>query len=304
MAALGIDVGGSAIKSVVLSSDGYVVRSAVPTPADPVSLLDAVVACTAAWEEDGPVGVALPGVYDRRTDRVFLLPNVPGDWSQLDVRGEIAARTGRNIVVCNDARAFAQAEHCRGAAAGVSDALFVVLGTGVGGAVLSGGRLSLGWQDRAGEIGHICVDPSGPACGCGAHGCLETYIGAAGLVARTREALAAAGRADPAGVPTNELTAPAILRAAQSGDPVAGAVVAAAVAALARGLGAAVGVTAPEMVVLGGGLAAGLTPWLDGFAATVQAYARLAATPTVVLARHGRYAGAVGAALWAERPPV
>jgi glucokinase len=269
-----------------------------------VSLLDAVVACAAAWEDDGPVGVALPGVYDRRADRVLLLPNVPGDWSQLAVRGEIAARTGRTVVMCNDARAFAQAELCRGAAAGVSDALFVVLGTGVGGAVLSGGRLCLGWQDRAGEIGHICVDPSGPACGCGARGCLETYIGAAGLVARTREALAVAGRAEPAGVPTTELSAPAILRAAESGDPVASAVVTAAIAAFARGLGAAVGVTAPETVVLGGGLAAGLTPWLDGFAATVQAYARLAAIPTVVLARHGRYAGAIGAALWAERPPV
>jgi glucokinase len=207
----------------------------------------------------------------------------------------------------NDARAFALGQLRHGAAATASDAVFVTLGTGVGGAVASDGALRLGSGARGGELGHMPISPDGGRrCGCGATGCLETIAGGKALaemgadLVRAGTASALAARVDDK---AEAVTAGDVVAAADD-DPTCAELVADAGRALGLALAALATTLAPEVVVVGGGLAAALpklAPHLDD---AFTSHARLVPKPRVLPARFGNLAGAVGAAAWARCPPA
>lgn len=296
---LGLDLGGSAIKGVVLEHDGESYRElckrVVETrfdeqPAGIVAQLGEVGKALAA--EAGGVdtaGTTIPGIFGLADGIAHFVTNLGGaTWEGVPVRGPLEETLGVPTSLINDARAFGFAESRLGAARDCDTAAFFTLGTGVGGAVVVGRRLQLGYG-CAGELGHMTVDPSpdAPVCNCGNPGCVEPRVNAAAVAA-------AGGRED----------AEAVVEAARRGD-------AKAVDALAqagRWLGIAIAnvilVLNPERVVVGGGIAqAGdlvLAP------AREEARRRVRILPTdgteIVPAELGYEAGAIGAALWsAER---
>ncbi len=176
---VGLDVGGTNIKLVVLEGDEVVEQGSEPTRSEegPEAVLGRLAALARARGEDASVGVAFPGLVDR-DGRGLLFPNLHGDWRGRPIREPLSRALGRPVALVNDGHAFALAEARVGAARGAQDVMCVVCGTGIGAGLVLGGRLHLGIHDRAGEIGHHTVQLDGPLCNCGNHGCLELLAGA------------------------------------------------------------------------------------------------------------------------------
>jgi len=301
---VGVDVGGTKVLGVAVDATGIVVAEhRVPTPAGQAAVLGAVCAMVEALGPADGVGVGAPGLVDRR-GALRVAANLPGV-GDLDLLGALAARyPDRRIRVDNDATCAAWAEHGVGAARGVDDAVLVTLGTGIGGGIITGGRLARGASGFAGEVGHMVVDPHGPPCPCGKRGCWERMASGRGLGRLGREA-AEAGRGarlvalaggDPGAVRGEHVT-----EAAADGDAEAGAVMDAFAWWVALGLANLTEILDTELFVLGGGLAdAGeilLAPTRAAFAGLVQG-AKLRRV-RIVVAELGERAGAIGAALLA-----
>lgn len=307
---VGIDVGGTKVLAGAVDSGGSVeapVELAVPrlgtSPREDVrrvedTLTEAVraVAGTAAV---AAVGLAAAGFVDRAGEVVRFAPHLP--WVDSPVRARLADRWGVPVHLENDATAAAHAEATFGAARGVSDALLVALGTGIGGGIVLDGRVRRGYGGMAGEFGHQQVVPEGVACECGGRGCWEQYCSGHALVRFARDRLG---------------SVPSVLEEMCAGDPAAltGQLVDAAAAdgdLLARdafrsvgdwlGVGCAnlVAVFDPELVVIGGGVSrAGdrlLEPARRALARSLVG-AGHRDLPPLVAAAGGAEAGLVGAA--------
>jgi len=190
---VGVDVGGSAVKlgTVTESGERLAEDSIEVVPgADAEAIFGAVGerARELAGGTPSGLGVGLPGLLDREAGRIENSPNLP--WILgVDVRALLASATGtprERIVLENDANVAALGELWLGAARGEASAVLLTLGTGIGGGIVLDGRLFVG-AGQAGEIGHVTVDPDGPACGCGSRGCLETLASATAAKRRARE---------------------------------------------------------------------------------------------------------------------
>jgi glucokinase len=285
--ALGLDLGGTNVKWAVVEDERLVAQGRAPTHAEQGPA--AVVARLAeigrsALAETGSVdraGVGLPGLFDPGAGTVTFLPNLAGDWSGVAAVAPLEDALGVPVSLVNDARAFALAEWRLGAARGCDDAAFFVIGTGVGGGLVLGGRLHLGHDGTAGELGHQIVEADGPPCGCGDHGCVESLAAGPAIVA-------ASGRGN-----VREAA-----EAARDGDERARAAFDRAGRALGVAAANVVVMVAPERVVVGGGVAESGELLLGPMRAELDRRVRLkqARTP-VVSAELGPIAGAVGAAV-------
>lgn len=284
---IGIDLGGTNTKAVVLQGDDVIHRQKTATVRgradDTIAALAAVAAeLTGRFPDPGAtVGVTVPGHCDG-DGNALVIPNLPGDWPGVAVRTPIEAACGRPVVLINDARAFGLAEATIGAGRGSATMVGVVLGTGIGGVVVIGGRLHPGAAGQAGEIGHQVLVADGPACGCGNHGCLES-------LARADVIAAAAGVAGMQDVVT----------AAANRDPVALQALADAGRWIGHGLANVVTVLQPDMVVVGGGLSQAGQDLMGPLRERLLALTPLvpAGSYRVELAALGPWAGAVGAAV-------
>ncbi|HEV3013219.1 MAG TPA: ROK family protein, partial [Actinomycetota bacterium] len=225
---LGIDVGGTNSKLVVLEVEGdhrsLLATATIPTGVgDPGAVVGRLGAAGARLvAEHGPVaaaGAGVPGLFDEASGRIVLLPNLPAAWTGRPFRDPLAGLLGVPVALINDARAFTLAESRMGAAAGCPTVVCLTLGTGVGGGVVVDGRLRFGPSGRAGELGHQVIEVDGPPCGCGNRGCVEAFAAGA--------ALCRLGGRD---------TPEAVFRAAAAGDQRAGAAVRATVGRLAVGI--------------------------------------------------------------------
>ena len=187
------------------------------------------------------VGVAVAGVVRRSDGLVFMAPNL--GWVDVPFGARLARALDLDlpITVLNDADAGMLAEHRRGAAVDVDDALYISGEVGVGGGAIMGGQPLTGSAGLAGEIGHMTVNPDGVACRCGARGCWETEIGRDVILRR-------------AGAPAHAGTAgvEAVIAQAAAGEPEALAALAEVGRWLGIGLGALVNILNPRMIVLGG----------------------------------------------------
>jgi glucokinase len=181
---LGLDLGGTNIKRVLLDGERIVERDSQPTRSEEgvAAVLDRLAALAREAGTVDSVGVAVPGIVDS-DGRGVLLPNLHGDWAGHPIAEPLRAALGRPVRLINDGHAFALAEARVGAARGARDVICIVCGTGIGGGLVVAGRLHLGVEDRAGEVGHHTVVVDGPACNCGNRGCLETLAGARAIAA-------------------------------------------------------------------------------------------------------------------------
>ncbi|MCP2163184.1 ROK family protein [Goodfellowiella coeruleoviolacea] len=283
MTTIGIDLGATHVRAGLVDQAGRlsrVVRRVLPPdPAARVRTTRQVLA------EYADVAVAAVGVAVAGTVRDGVLT-----WSaNLGLSGvDFAAELGRPVTVLNDARAAGLAEARLGAGAGAATVLVVTVGTGLGGALVTGGRLHEG-TGHAGEVGHLVLDADGPPCGCGNRGCWEQLAGGVALN-RTGAALAPTGAAQPG--------AARLAAAVTAGQPRATAALERHAAQFARGLDSLCAVLAPHTVVLGGGLIARPGPIRDAYLAAAGTL-RWHSGP-VHPARLGDDAGVLGAALAAN----
>lgn len=288
---LGLDLGGTNIKWVVLAPDGTpLADGTLPTegaggPAHVIERL--ALAGRAAVAASGPVataGVGVPGIYDEATGSIRFFTNLPGPWPGHPLAAPLSAALGVPVKLINDARAFTLAEARVGAGRGCAALIGVTLGTGVGGGIVLDGRLLLGLDGTAGEIGHQVIDlrPDAPRCGCGNTGCLEAFVGGPRLAQ-------AAGTATP-----EEAFA-----ADERGDARARAAVEAWIDRLAIGLANLVTVLTPDRIVLGGGVAEASDRIMAPLRERLAAHVHLTDPAHVQLVRAalGVRAGAIGAAL-------
>jgi glucokinase len=291
---LGIDLGGTNIKSAVIE---------VHPTGEPPTVIHSSNAATHA--EDGPdavtarliaagrdaqdsvelitsIGLGVPGLFDSKTGRVELLPNLPGPWRRYPLRDIVSDGLGREVSMINDARAFTLAEGTLGAGRGAAVMLGVTLGTGIGGGVMINGQLHLGAFGTAGEFGHQTVDPSGPLCGCGNQGCLEA-------VARGEVVASEAGVSN-----VRDLYA-----ALESGDEAAIAATSRSSMFMAIAISNAISLLGIDVVVVGGGVASSGDLMLEPLRRAVEKRVTLVPTKDIriVPASLGPMAGAIGAAL-------
>jgi glucokinase len=312
---VGVDVGGTKILAVLTDADGAIhaeARRSTPPAADApgVVVADTVsevlgdLAAAATRDLTHlPLGVGVPGMLSH-DGVVAFSPNLPST-TGADLGAVLAARLGgRRCLVTNDADAAAVAEHRLGATRGIDDFVLVTLGTGIGGGIVSGGRLVRGRAGFAGEIGHVVVDPSGPRCPCGKRGCWERYASGAGVARLAREA-AVAGRLQSLAAVVGDAEAVRgedVTHAAAAGDREALAVLEEVGWWLALGLANLAAILDPGCFVLGGGLSEAsamlLPPTRRHLVGLLEGGERRPAIE-VVAADLGSRAGAIGAALLA-----
>ncbi len=163
---------------------------------------------------------------------------------------------GLKCVITNDANAAALGEMTYGVAKGMRDFIMITLGTGVGGGVVINGQLVYGFDGFAGELGHVIIERhNGRACGCGRHGCLETYTSATGVAMTAREFLQKTNEYSLLrSFPLEKITSKEVFDAAQKGDPVAQEVFAYTGKLLGEAFADFAAFSAPEAVILFGGL--------------------------------------------------
>ncbi len=243
--ALAIDIGGTRIKSGLVSSTGEVLtQAAEPTPAS----LPAMRAFLRKLDASGVagIGVGCKGIVNPSTTVIESLPGTLNYMEGLSLASLFPA--GLMVRADNDARVAMAGEMMWGAARGRRNALMLTLGTGVGGAVLAEGHLVRGAGGIAGHAGHLTVDPNGPPCICGNRGCLETYFSAPAIEA-------AAHASVRRGVPTcltMDSTCKDIFNAAAEGDGVAKIVTSQAIRILGATLAGLIHLLDPEVIILGG----------------------------------------------------
>ncbi|MFL5687713.1 MAG: ROK family protein, partial [Chloroflexota bacterium] len=287
---LGIDLGVTNLKWAVVerARDAWTIldRGQVPTVAsDGTDAVIERIGGTAAsllerWPDATTLGLGVPGRYDPNAGSIRFLVNMPGDWVGRPVGPPVAARLGLPVTLINDARAFGVAELRLGVARGASSMIGITLGTGVGGVIAIDGRVYLGHDGTGGEIGHTTVDPDGPRCGCGDRGCLEAFAAAHKIAAACGTETAEAG-----------------VVAARAGDPQA----LAGFAEVGRWIGIAlanmVTIVTPDVVVIGGGVAAAGDLLLDPICAEIRRRVFMTSVDDVevVTAQLGTWAGAIGA---------
>lgn len=276
---IGIDLGGTKIEAIALGRDGRVMaRERVPTPrGDYEATLHAIVELVRAIEHaigvSATVGVGMPGTLSPATG---LVKNANSTWlNGRALADDLPARLGRPVRFANDANCFALSEAVDGAAAEADVVFGVIVGTGVGGGIAIAGRTIAGINGIAGEWGHNPLpapqddERPGPACYCGRHGCIETFLSGPALAAdyarlaaaTARTAVVAetaqsvdASRAAGAAANSEAPDAIAIARLAEAGEPRARLCLQRYADRMARSLASVINVLDPDVIVLGGGL--------------------------------------------------
>jgi len=299
--AIGVDVGGSKVAAGVVDPDGQVVdRTGRATPgSDATEVEDTIADVVRELGSRHPVvavGIGAAGFVDATRSTVLFAPHLA--WRNEPLRDAVQRRTGMPVVVENDANAAAWAEHRYGAAQGVDDLVCITLGTGIGGAMMFGGRLHRGSYGLAGEFGHMQVVPGGHQCECGNRGCLEQYASGRALVRAARE-LASSRSATVFGVPVDGLTGPMVSEAACGGDRTARELITEVGDWLGVGIAGIAAALDTGLFVIGGGVSeAGellLGPTRDAFRRTLTGRGFRPET-RIVKAHLGNEAGLVGAA--------
>jgi len=256
--ALGIDLDLREVSAALVNLGGTpreVHRSPVPPGAEPPLVLDLAAELARGVTRDVPpgqllgIGMAVPGIVQWPEGINLFSPNF--HWRDVPVRAMMEERLGGVVLVDNEVRALALAEHQYGVARWARNCVFLDAGTGVGGAVILEGHLYRGMHGASGELGHTTVEPRGPICGCGNQGCLEVFASEVGLERRVREALAAGRASSLAGRPES-WTASGLAAAARAGDALAGELLEHAAEYVGLVVANTVANWDPELVVLSG----------------------------------------------------
>ena len=308
MYAVGIDIGGTKMAGALVDDAGNIieelrVKSPVTDPGEMVEVITSVIDQLTSGQKVIGVGVAAAGFLSADRETMFHSPNIAA-WRNEPLKSRIQDQTSYPVLLENDANAAGWAEFRFGAGRNVSSMIMLTIGTGVGGAVVTEGRLLKGGFGIGGELGHVVSVQGGRACGCGLKGCLETYASGTALLQAARDLAKSSDRlgdglrklnSDP-----GTLTGEQVYQAIMEDD--AGALE--LISELGEHLGIAIGslfvpVLDPELVVVGGGVSAVgerlLDPIRAGYSRSMPAKGYCPELP-IVKAQFLNQAGLIGAA--------
>jgi glucokinase len=258
------DLGGTNLRMAAIDSEGNILyRTKRDTPkadrADEIvrAMVESAVECRENVKNIGKVlaiAIAAPATVSSEKGIILKAPNVPA----LDGFRIVAALENElnlQTILENDANAAGVGENWLGASKGFENSICVTLGTGVGGGIIINGKVLSGIDGTAGEIGHICVEPFGAPCGCGSRGCVEQYSSATAIVRQTQELASQYPKSE---LPhKTRLTSKDVYEAGLKGDELALEVFRRQGFYLGIALGGLINVLNPEVIVIGGGAAAG-----------------------------------------------
>jgi len=311
---IGIDIGGTNLRAAVVTPQGQVLDvEQLPTPSSVAALEKAITLVVSALRQRhgvSAVGLAVAGFITAEQDRVRFAPHLP--WRDSDVRNRLSSMLGLPVVLEHDANAAAWGENILGPGQDASTWVLFAVGTGIGGALVQDGQIYRGAYGTAPEFGHLTVVPGGRACPCGKRGCLERYCSGSGLELTALEFIAT-GR-HPESLLSQlfhsrpeEITGRSIVGLARDGDLLAAEVIEDFARWLGRGLSVVQDILDPELIVLGGGVAADADLYLPtareemGSSVVGAGFRPVARVEPASL---GSEAGMIGAALLAGNPAV
>ena len=282
---VGIDIGGTNIKSVLLSKGKVIASHSIPTPsAKPESIAMTVAELiTSTDTSDSAVGIACAGDISR--DGIVSADNLGFD--RVDLAGLIKRHINRPLLICQDAHAASVAELRLGSMRNAENAVYLCIGTGIGGDIIVGGKSMRGINRSSCEIGHMIIHAGGKRCACGNFGCFEAYASANAL----------------SGMTDGRFSAAEIVKRASDGEKDFGEIWKTYVGELCTGIMNCLILYSPEVICIGGGLSLSgdflinsVRKGLEDFAYYRDYFANV----KIVTAQFASDAGAVGAALLAK----
>ncbi len=304
------DLGGTNLRMAAVDGSGTIVsRNRMSTPSDGkqedivsaiLSVIDEFKRELAGRYEFAGFGAAMPAIVNSQAGIILRSPNLP-ELNDLDFGTRFSRELGIPVVLENDANSAAVGERWKGAAQGVRNSIHVTLGTGVGGGIIVDGTLVRGIDGTAGEIGHIAVEPEGYPCGCGSRGCVEQYSSATAIVRIAKEMLPQ--------YPDTELRSNLdlspldVFEAGTRGDQLSLEVFRVAGTYLGIALGGLVNVLNPEVIVIGGGVAAGWDLFIEPLRSEIlrRAFQHPGERVKLMRSKLGDDAGILGAAFLASQ---
>ncbi|MCI9124914.1 MAG: ROK family protein [Eubacterium sp.] len=309
--AIGIDLGGTAVKIGILNrAYDLLAWTSIPTrAARPCAevVADIGQAAKALLRDNGytcadciGVGIGSPGTVDSQSGIVLYSNNIR--WEQVPLAATLNKYIPVPVFASNDANCAALGEVLKGAAAGCKNAVFLTLGTGVGGGIVIDGKLFEGGHAGGVEPGHIRIGSEGRRCTCGRMDCLEAYASATALIRDAKEMAAqhpASLLWELCGRQLEQMDAKMPFDAAQAGDACGKKLTARYIGYLADGITDLVNIFRPDIVVLGGGVCAQgetLTEPINRYLRENCFGGPVAHIPRVVVAKNGNHAGMIGAA--------
>lgn len=254
---IGIDLSGPNLRAAIVGNDGQIIeRREVPREADRLvpQIGEIVSELRGVNPNVGAVGIAIPGLVNRQTDRVISSRDLPSTVRD-DLHEQLTKATGVRVEIENDANAAAYGEYTVGAGRGSRDMFYITIGEGIGGALVLEGRLWTGATGFAGEVGHITIDTEGIECECGNTGCLETVASGPNIVRRARERLFRDGTSSLSKLGVNKnFTAADVAHEANHGDDFALMMIERTGKYIGTGVASVLNLLNPERIVLGGGV--------------------------------------------------
>lgn len=251
-----VDIGGTHIRVAAYEPNSTTplfhkrTRSHATEPGVFDRLVEAIESVWQAGNVDA-IGMASPGPLDSHTGIILDTPNIP-EWVNFPVGPKLCEHFGVPVFLDNDANLAGLAEWQYGAGKGHNDLIYFTISTGIGGGVISSGRLLQGFHGMGGELGHMTIDPHGPLCGCGHYGHLESFSSGPAIARYVREQLHAGEPSSLQSQPT--LSAAQVAEAALQGDTLAISAFERAGFYLGMGVANYLAIFDPSILIFGGGV--------------------------------------------------
>ncbi len=309
---LGVDLGGTKVETSLIDATGKILASN-RSPTRPEKGHDGVIAdiiecingcLNEASQSAQALGIGIAGQIEKDTGIVRFAPNL--GWHNVPLRAKLEEALALPVIVTNDVRAATYGEWLYGAGQGVNDLVCLFVGTGVGGGVVSGGRLLEGCNNTGGELGHMTIVHDGRQCHCRNQGCLEAYAGGWAIGERVQEVVRNDLKAGKSLITLagsiEHISAATVTEAYVNGDPLAKRIVEETAQFLAAGVVGIINAFNPCLIVLGGGVIQGLPEYISLVQRIVHLKALEAALEglRIITATLGNKAGVIGAAALAR----
>lgn len=306
---LGVDIGGTKVAVGIVDRSGKIFKQTrQPMPAHGtaedgfkavIAAIDAMV--SGGLKEISSIGICAPGPLDPKSGVVLNPPNLPC-WRNFPLAEKISAKYSVPVKVDNDANAAALAETRWGAAQGFRYVFYATIGTGIGTGIVLDGSIYHGNTGSAGEGGHMSIDYHGPVCNCGKRGCIEILAAGTAIGMRARAKLQASPRQSTirelANGDLSAVTSELVGKAYADGDPLAREILVETADYLTAWMGNVIDLLDPDVLVMGGGVAAMLEPFFQEIKHCLPKWCvnPFASQIPLLLARYGADAGIAGGA--------
>jgi glucokinase len=312
---IGVDLGGTQIKAAIFRSESLELLEELRCPTEasegPQHVLENIIRASSELlsraryspEDIHCIGLGIPGLLDRERGISIFSPNFP-DWEHIEVASAIRKVYDAPVFIDNDVRVNLYGEWRFGAGRGYKNIVLITIGTGLGSGILYEGQVLYGTTSSAGEIGHMNMYREGRPCRCGSVGCLGRYVSAIGMINTVKERLKAGGasvmetwvRGD-----LDQLKAEMLSLAFDEGDALAQDVLREAGTLLGVGLANVINLLNPQLIIIGGGVAAAGERLLRYVRESVSSRSLQLSNQAcqIVQAKLGSRAGTIGAAVYA-----